>query len=89
MRIQLAYPWEGHNPDDVVDVDDQQGRTMIREGLARVPDSARDLSMDELRLQARDRGVPTKGLSKAELLEALKDAPPSGVTTVLNSGSEG
>jgi hypothetical protein len=38
MRIQLAYEHEGHEPDDVIDVDDATGQRLIYEGRARVPD---------------------------------------------------
>jgi hypothetical protein len=38
MKVQLAYEYEGHQPDEVVDVDDATGARLIYEGRARVPD---------------------------------------------------
>lgn len=43
MRVQLAYAYTDadgatHDPDDVIDVDDDEGRRLITEGRARVPD---------------------------------------------------
>lgn len=35
MVIQLAYEYQGFNPDDVIEVDDHTGRRLIREGKAR------------------------------------------------------
>jgi hypothetical protein len=38
MKVQLAYEYEGHEPDEVVDVDDATASRLIYEGRARVPD---------------------------------------------------
>lgn len=35
MKIELAYPYEGHKPDSVIDIDDDKGAQMIRDGFAR------------------------------------------------------
>lgn len=35
MRVDLAYPWQGHQPDDTVEVDDAVGKQLIRDGKAR------------------------------------------------------
>jgi hypothetical protein len=35
VKIQLAYEYDDHAPDDVIDVDDATGRLLIREGRAR------------------------------------------------------
>jgi hypothetical protein len=40
MKVQLAYEYEGHEPDEVVDVDDATGSRLVHEGKARVPDEA-------------------------------------------------
>jgi hypothetical protein len=90
LRVQLAYPWtdsEGndHAPDDVVEVDDFTGRVMIREGNARRPDSDQ-MSMDELRSEARARGLDTKGLRSREQLEAALNVDPAGSVTVIRPG---
>jgi hypothetical protein len=36
LRVTLAYPFQGHAPDDVVDVTAQEARLLLREGRARV-----------------------------------------------------
>lgn len=36
MRIALAYPYDGHAPNDVIDVDDRTGRRLISDGRARL-----------------------------------------------------
>lgn len=38
MLITLAYPFEGHAPDETVEVADEVGRQMIYDGAARLPD---------------------------------------------------
>lgn len=38
MKVTLAYPWEDHQPDQTVDVDDETGRTLLRDGFARPAD---------------------------------------------------
>lgn len=38
MLITLAYPWNGHDPDETVEVDDRTGRKLIRYGKARPAD---------------------------------------------------
>ena len=40
MLITLAAPFEGHAPDETIDVDDNVGRLMVREGYARIPSAA-------------------------------------------------
>lgn len=42
MRITLAYPYEGHAPDETIEVDDDVGRQMVRDGVARLPKGATD-----------------------------------------------
>jgi hypothetical protein len=92
VRVQLAYSWtdpdgRDHAADDVVEVDDLAGRTMIREGNARVPDTGQ-FTMDQLRSQARDRGLDLRGLrSRAQLEDALR-IDPGSTTTVITPGSE-
>lgn len=36
MRIALAYPYEGAKPDDVIEVSDELGRLLVRDGKARL-----------------------------------------------------
>jgi hypothetical protein len=40
MKVTLAYAYEGHKPDDTIEVDDLAGRTLLREGNARAADAA-------------------------------------------------
>lgn len=87
MRVTLAYPFEGHDPDETIEVDDAAGRTMIRDGLARLPDSG-DRTVAELKARAKELGVPLKGLRRREDIEAaiasVERAPePASPTTVV------
>ena len=43
MRITLAYPHDGHEPDDTIDVDDEVGRRLVHDGRARLAVLARKL----------------------------------------------
>jgi len=38
LKIDLAYPYDGHQPDETIEVDDDVGRQMIRDGYARPAD---------------------------------------------------
>lgn len=38
MLVTLAYPFEGHAPDDTVDLPDDVAERLIRDGYARTPD---------------------------------------------------
>jgi len=38
VRITLAYPYENHQPDETIEVADDVGRQMIRDGYARPAD---------------------------------------------------
>lgn len=35
MKVTLAMPFDGHQPDDTIDVDDVTGRDLLRSGWAR------------------------------------------------------
>lgn len=35
IRVTLAYPYEGHAPDETIELDDPTARRLIREGRAR------------------------------------------------------
>lgn len=39
MRITLAYPFEGHAPDETIELDDWLARRLLHGGRARVPDA--------------------------------------------------
>jgi hypothetical protein len=88
LKVQLAYPLDDlGDVDDVVEVDDQRGRTMVREGVARLPD-ADHRSVEDLRREAQERGLDVKSLrSKSALMEALGIAPAVGGPTT-NPGGE-
>lgn len=40
MHVTLAYPFEGHDPDETIEVDDPVGQDLIRDGRARPADVA-------------------------------------------------
>jgi len=45
MRIQLAYPFEGHKANEVISTDDRTARRLLREGRARpAPPPARPVA---------------------------------------------
>lgn len=74
MRVTLAYPYDGHEPDETIDVDDELGRRLVREGRARL--ALRDApvesdsggipapTVDELRGYARARGLSVREARK-------------------------
>ena len=37
-KVQLAYPLNGKNPDDVIDVSDDEAKRLVKIGWARTPD---------------------------------------------------
>lgn len=37
MKVTLAYPYEGHEPDDTVDLPDADARRLLSDGKARKP----------------------------------------------------
>lgn len=39
MRVTLAYPYEGHEPDETIEVDDDEGRRLLTTGHARKADA--------------------------------------------------
>ena len=39
MKVTLAYPFEGHEPDATVDLPEQTAKQLIRDGAARLPDA--------------------------------------------------
>lgn len=46
MRITLAYPYEGHKPDDTIEIPDAEGQTLIFDGWARPADDEPAASTD-------------------------------------------
>lgn len=84
MRITLAVPYEGHDPDETVDLDDADARRLLRDGFARLPD--RDAqTVPELRDYAKAQGIDITGLSrKADITAAIEAAENPSVTPVTN-----
>lgn len=87
MEVTLAYPWQGHQPNDTVEVGDGVGRMLIREGRARPVDVAADapgiveipnfaaMSMANLRALAAERGLEMHpGAHKATLIDSLTES---------------
>lgn len=65
MRVQLAYPYQGHRPDEVISVDDRTGRRLLREGRVR---PAPELEpADEAREQETDDETPAEAGRKSEV----------------------
>lgn len=74
MRITLAYPYEGHAPDDTIELDDTDARRLLRDGKARLPEHDA-MTVAELREYAAAQGIYIAGLSrKAEISEAIEAA---------------
>jgi hypothetical protein len=86
--IQLAYPYEGHAPDEVVDVDDITARDMVRDGMARWPD-VEGRTVAELKAMAEQQGVDLAGATrKEEIAKALERAAatPTGASAGSTEG---
>ncbi len=75
MRITLAYPYDGHDPDETIEIDDRRGRAMISNGVARPapalePDDSWKVA--DLRSFASTNSIDLGGAStKADILAAL------------------
>ena len=41
-QVTLAYPYEGHQPDETIEVDATTAHTLIRDGIARRPMAVTD-----------------------------------------------
>lgn len=37
MKVTLAVPFDGHQPDETIEVDDATGRRLLHDGFARRP----------------------------------------------------
>lgn len=84
MLITLAYPHDGHVPGDTIEVGDDLGANMIRDGLARLPDSVEDAlgGIAELRDYAAQNDIDLTGLrSKADIAAAIRSAEELRATT--------
>jgi hypothetical protein len=78
VRVELAAPFDGHEPNATIDIDDTTGRRLVSNGLARMaPDNDtpdESWSMAALRDRAATEGKTITGLrSKADFLAVLGD----------------
>lgn len=64
MKITLAMPYKGHEPDDTIDVDTDTGRDLIRCGWARHPEPA---ATKPVPAEAPSPASPTIGQLRAEI----------------------
>lgn len=48
MKVTLAHPYDGHEPDKTVDVPDREARNLISDGFARLPDSDLAAAFDKV-----------------------------------------
>lgn len=74
MRVTLAYPFDGHQPDETIELPDPLGRRLVREGRARhaaddgppVADSdgIPPPTVDEIRDYAHARGLSVRAARK-------------------------
>ena len=94
MQITLAYPYDGHAPDETIDVDDQVGKTLIRDGFARLPDRKSE-TVAELRDYARANGIDLAGATKKDDIvaaiqaaEQTRAAPTTTVTPAAGADTE-
>ena len=89
MRITLAVPYDGHDPDETIEVDDANGRRLLRDGFARLPDR-NEQTVSELRDYAKAQGIDIAGLSrKADIAAAIEEAETTSVspTTIVTPGT--
>lgn len=92
MLIVLAYPYDGHAPDETIDVADQVGRQMVHDGAARLPDpdTVEHMTVVELRAYAAEHDIDLGGATKkADVAEAIRAAeeaaiPPQSPITPLS-----
>lgn len=94
MRVTLAYPHEGHAPDETIDVPVEQGRQLLYDGLARLPDQLDDATISamvpandtrtvaELRQYAAERGIDLGGATRrAEMAAVIAAAQAAQITS--------
>lgn len=76
MRITLAYPHDGHDPDETIEIEDRRGRAMIQNGVARpAPEVEPDETwkVDEVKSWLADHPEvdATGATTKAQFLAAI------------------
>lgn len=86
MKITLAYPYEGHAPDETIDLPADQARQMVIDGLARPTLPADEettaalsrptdnRTVAELRAYAAERGIDLAGATRRADIAALVGA---------------
>ena len=97
MLITLAYPHFLGMPDETVEVDDEVGRALVRDGVARLPcpDVLDGMTVPELRAYATDHGIDLGDATrKADIAAAIRDAekasiPPQSPITPVTGTNEG
>lgn len=83
MKITLAYPFEGHDPDTTIEIDDVRGRRMIRDGKARRADIGPDSKASDLKEYAEKANIDLTGKrSKQEILTAIERAEQTRASVV-------
>lgn len=95
MHITLAYPYDGHAPDETIEVADETGRQMIYDGVARLPvhpdeDTIAAITQNlvetrtvaQLREAATDAGIDVpSNARRAELAAAVAAAQGTQITS--------
>lgn len=98
MKITLAYPRDGHDPDETIEVEDHVGRQLVQDGVARLPDPATFDAMkaDELKAYAGEHGIDLgEATKKADIVQTIRAAekaaipPQSPITPVTGANPEG
>jgi hypothetical protein len=61
MRVTLAYPYDGNQADETIEIDDAEGRRLVRDGRAR-PAAATGVdvlnpTVGDVRSYAADHGI--------------------------------
>lgn len=85
MIVTLAYTYEGHQPDETIDVADHVGRSLVRDGLARLPaaDVFADQTVEELRAYAADHTIDLGGAKKkTDIVAAIRDAETAAIPPI-------
>lgn len=47
MRVQLAYPYQNHKADSIVDLPEQEARDLVHFGRARWPETEKSAAKSE------------------------------------------
>lgn len=83
MLVTLAYPYQGHQPDETVDLPPNEARRLLRDGYAR-PAGTGELqgrTVAELRSYAAEHGIDLAGTNRKADIVAAIDAAESSTST--------